>query len=543
MDHPGLETFRTSDPTRDLVHLQQRVAALTEMSHRLRCSDEKYRALLDSTTTGFVVLDTQGRVEDANDVYVGFTGHQHIEEIRNRSVIEWTAPADRDRNQAEVERCVRDGHVHSVLVRYLHADGSTPWLEIHATVMTTPDGPRILALCRDVTAEKMNQATLESIFRAAPVGIGLVVNRVLRQVNARICEMTGYSAHELIGQSARIFYPSEEEFIRVGREKYGKIREHGTGSLETVWQRKDGRCLDVLLSSTPLEQGHLEAGVTFTVLDITARKQAEAAKLEMERRLLHAQKLESIGVLAGGIAHDFNNLLTGIQGNLELALMDLPSQGPPHGFVMDALRAAKRAADLTRQLLAYSGRGRFQVQPMDLNALVRDNANLLRTSITGGRCLRMELHPDLPLIQADPGQMQQVAMNLITNAADALGETEGLITISTGVEEVSAEQMHACLVEPRPPAGRYVFLSVTDTGCGMDQETLQRLFEPFYTTKFTGRGLGMSAVLGIVRGHHGAIFIQSAPGCGTAVRVLFPVLEVILRNGLAKMMEPTSVTE
>lgn len=259
-----------------------------------------------------------------------------------------------------------------------------------------------------------------------------------------------------------------------------------------------------------------------TIQDITDRKRDEATRLELERRLLHAQKLESLGVLAGGIAHDFNNLLLAVIGNLDLALQQMSPAASVRSSLDQSMAAARRAADLTRQMLAYSGKAAFDVRPLDLNEVVHENAHLLRACIPKLVQLDLRLGPRSYAIVADPGQVQQVIMNLITNAAEAIGETPGTIILETRVEDVDAGRLRATRLEDPPPPGRFVCLEVTDSGCGMDTETQQRLFDPFFTTKLLGRGLGMSAILGIVRGHRGAIMVDSKPDYGTTIRVLFP---------------------
>ncbi len=256
--------------------------------------------------------------------------------------------------------------------------------------------------------------------------------------------------------------------------------------------------------------------------DITPRVTAEAERIELERRLLHAQKLESLGVLAGGIAHDFNNLLMAVLGNLELALLDLPPAGPARQGVQEAVGAAQRAADLTRQMLAYSGRGVFVVRPTDLNALVEENVHLLRAIVPRTVSLELMLTPGLPAVVADAGQLQQVVMNLITNAAEALGDDPGRVVLSTGFDRFDAQALAGNLLGVPAAPGAYVWFAVRDTGCGMTPEVLARLFEPFFSTKFTGRGLGMPAVQGIVKAHGGALLIDTRPGAGSLVKVLLP---------------------
>lgn len=252
------------------------------------------------------------------------------------------------------------------------------------------------------------------------------------------------------------------------------------------------------------------------------RQRVENERLALERKMLEAQKLESLGVLAGGIAHDFNNLLVAMLGNAGLALMEVAPDSRARRFVEQIQIAAQRAADLTRQMLAYSGKGRFMVQLLSLNDVIQEMVNLLRVSISKQATLQLNLAPNLPLISADATQLRQVVMNLITNASDALAERAGTITVSTGAMTVDrGEIQHIEPVGELTP-GEYVFLEVTDTGSGMDAETQARIFEPFFTTKFTGRGLGLAAVLGIMRGHEGAIQVKSVVGEGTTFRLLFP---------------------
>ena len=230
-------------------------------------------------------------------------------------------------------------------------------------------------------ALRENEAALRSIFRAAPVGIGMVTDRVLRQVNDYICEMTGYSRNELVDQNARILYPTREEYERVGREKYALIREQGTGSIETCWQRKDGKIIDVLLSSTPLDPADWSIGVTFTALDITERKRAERERASLEEKLRISQKMEAIGTLAGGIAHDFNNILSAIIGYAELADIDTHRESPVASSLAQILKAAFRARDLVRQILMFSRQSEVQFGPLQVNLIIKETLKLLRASL------------------------------------------------------------------------------------------------------------------------------------------------------------------
>jgi PAS domain S-box-containing protein len=259
--------------------------------------------------------------------------------------------------------------------------------------------------------------------------------------------------------------------------------------------------------------------------DITEQKRIEEERLEMERRLFKSQHMESLGVLAGGIAHDFNNLLTAILGNLELALMmDLSPVDEAKASIRNAITAGNRAAALTKQMLAYVGKGMYMVRPQDLSELIEKNAAILHAAVSNQGQLKLHLAQGLPAVRADASQMQQVVVSLLTNAAEAIGDNPGAVLLSTGAGEYDAAALSRSRIEEKPAPGRFVWIEVQDDGCGMDAETLRRLFDPFFSTKFTGRGLGMPAVLGIIRAHKGAIFVDSAVGQGTTVRVLLPAL-------------------
>jgi len=261
------------------------------------------------------------------------------------------------------------------------------------------------------------------------------------------------------------------------------------------------------------------------MIDITARKQAEAEKADLNRKLQDTQKLESLGVLAGGIAHDFNNLLTGVMGNASLARLDLPAGLPALANLEQIEAAALRAAELCKQMLAYAGKGRFVIQNLELNQVITDTTQLLQISISKNCVLRFNLAAQLPPVSADATQLRQVIMNLVINASEAINERSGVIALSTGVVRVDRRYLATTRFTPDLPEADYVFLEVSDNGAGMDEQTQAQIFDPFFTTKFTGRGLGLAAVLGIVRGHGGAIKVYSERGRGTTFKVLFPIAE------------------
>jgi len=258
-------------------------------------------------------------------------------------------------------------------------------------------------------------------------------------------------------------------------------------------------------------------GLAVFARDITQRKR-------FEEQLRQTQKLESLGVLAGGVAHDFNNLLVGILGNASLALESISPASPVREMLQDVVKATEQAAHLTKQLLAYAGKGRFFIQAIDLSEMVKETVSLLQTSIPRSVQLRLNLAGNLPCIEADPTQMQQLLMNLVINGAEAIGEnTPGMVMVTTALVEMDEPYIRQVLAAAdQIAAGTYVSLEVHDNGSGMDEATISRIFDPFFTTKFTGRGLGLAAVLGIVRGHKGALKVYSTPGKGTTFKIFFP---------------------
>jgi PAS domain S-box-containing protein len=386
-------------------------------------------------------------------------------------------------------------------------------------------------LTSDIVARKKVEAALREsetryriLVETSPESVTVHRDGTIIYANPAAVRMFGAaSAADLIGKPMFDLICPEFHEAALARRKV--IRDLGIGGplAEMRYRRLDGSTFEVETQSAPITYDGGPA-TQITAHDISALKHAASERQEFERKLLETQKLESLGVLAGGIAHDFNNILTGILGNASLAVMDLPP-GSPAGENLNAItEGSRRAADLCRQMLAYSGKGNFVVRRLSLNRLVQDTAHLLKISISKGAVLHFNLHPSLPAIEADATQIRQVIMNLVINASEAIGENPGSINLSTGV--VRAEDEYASgrgkFVTQDVSGGECVCLEVSDNGCGMSPETRAKIFDPFFTTKFAGRGLGLAAVLGIVRGHRGALRIDSAPGQGTTFRLLFP---------------------
>lgn len=259
--------------------------------------------------------------------------------------------------------------------------------------------------------------------------------------------------------------------------------------------------------------------------DVTNIKKAHEEKKNLEVQILQTQKLESLGLLAGGIAHDFNNILQSSFGYADLAMLKLSAMSPARPYIDEIKKSAQLAAELCQQMLAYSGKGRFSVETVSINELIEEMTHLIDVSISKKALLRYEFGENLPLVKADPSQIRQVIMNLVINASEAIGEQSGVISITTGAMHCDLSYLNSTFLIQDLPEGPYVYFEIADTGCGMDSEALSKIFDPFYTTKFSGRGLGLAAVLGIARGHKGALKVYSEPKRGTTFKVLFPAAD------------------
>jgi len=390
---------------------------------------------------------------------------------------------------------------------------------------------------RDLHAQ---QRVMQLILDAAPVGIWLLdSNRHIKFINREFSGAVGVPEQEFLqADDYSVLMPEGVAIQCMASDDQCFASNSLTLSQESI-PCVDGKVhvFDVVKAPLQDEQGEM-IGLVGIAIDATARINADAEKEQMQKQLEHTQRLESLGVLAGGIAHDFNNLLTSIMGNAALAERKL-EHDPVAGkaFMAKIVQSSEKAALLCKQMLAYSGKGHFIIMPIQLSAMVESVTSLLGASIHRTIEIHYHLNDQLPCIEADEAQLQQIVMNLVINASDAIGEEGGTITLTTGQMHASASYLAASSLqhdmnsgENKLDAGEYVYLEVADSGCGMDENVMQHLFEPFFTTKFTGRGLGMSAVQGIVRGHKGAIYVSSQPGEGTLFKILFPASDMVVRE-------------
>jgi len=418
--------------------------------------------------------------------------------------------------------------------RMLDCANNVRWFHLRGAVVRDEPGrgPALTGVVHEITERKRADEELHELSRynrqlldlsPDPIFV-LDTTGVILDVNPAAQALTGSERSGLIGGEFRQRFadPARVQQLWTDALARGTVRDAeiellGDGTAKPV---------PLLCNATALaaDDGS-PRGVLVVARDISARKAAETERFMTEARVRETQKLESLGVLAGGIAHDFNNLLTGILGNASLAKLDLAAATPPYNCVEEIEKAGLRAAELCRQMLAYSGKGRFVVQLLDLSELITEAGPLLELSSSKKAKLRFFLNKHLPLVQADVNQLRQVIINLVSNAAEAIGDKEGQIRITTGAMRATRDYLRQTHLAPDLPEGTYVFVEVSDNGSGMAPDVVARIFEPFYTTKFTGRGLGLSAVLGIVRGHRAAIKVESEPGKGSSFLVLFPAAE------------------
>jgi len=473
-------------------------------------------------------------------------------------------PDDREMAMAEFQAAIRGEKEYDTDFRVVHPDGTVKHLKTDGIVLRDADGNavRIIGINRDITERKRTEEELKEYrqgleFLVEQRAEALVVaNRQLMELSAynrRLIETsldplvtidssgkitdvnratekaTGCSRGNLIGKDFSYFF-TEPERARAGYEQV--FREGSVQDFGLEIRHRNGAVTPVLYNASVYrdDSGNV-LGVFAAARDITERKKAEEERNRLEEQVRHAQKLESLGVLAGGIAHDFNNLLMAILGYTELALANLPPGSQIRPNLEEVEKAARRAADLCRQMLAYSGKGRFVIENLDLGEIVKEMSDMLAMSISKKAVLRYRLSPDLPRVEADAAQIRQVVMNLIINASEAIGDTSGVISLSTGLMDCDRAYLREVAGGDELPEGRYIFLEVTDTGTGMDKATQEKIFDPFFTTKFTGRGLGLAAVLGIVRGHRGAIKVYSETGKGSTFKVLLPAAGVAAVTG------------
>ncbi|TMB49753.1 MAG: PAS domain S-box protein, partial [Deltaproteobacteria bacterium] len=513
-----------------------RTWALAAVHREAREREKRYRSVVETAGSIIVVLAPQGSVTEFNREAERVLGWSQEAAVGQDFLSSFVTEASRATVAADIRMALAGEPTRAFEARLLARDGGERVMACGTTRLVDDDGRAVgVLLCaQDVSERKRveealreSEARLRAVIDEAPVVLfaldraGTITFSGGKGL-ARLGLEPGLRVGQPIGDAlARTFAPAQAYFDRA----FAGEPVAWTGSLG------DDATFECRLMPVADGRGGL-AGIMGVAIDVTERKQAEDARLALERRLLEAQKLESLGVLAGGIAHDFNNLLVSVLGNASLALGELPSHAPACEALRRIERAARRGSELTREMLAYAGKDTIALERVDVNAVVAETSDLLSVSIGSKVAMAYDLAPGLPAIEADPIQIRQVIMNLVINASEAIGGAEGTITVCTGVVELGPEALRETLHPPEAAPGPHVCVEVRDTGCGMDAATAAKVFDPFFSTKFTGRGLGLATVLGVVRGHRGALAVTSAPGQGTTFRVYLPAA------GAAARVEP-----
>jgi PAS domain S-box-containing protein len=543
----SMPLFRDGDPAPHRVFTTfSDVTDRREAERALRKSEELLSLALAIGHIGVFEVDLDSGVGTWNPAVASLWG---MEDGFVGSFVDlcWSRvhPDDLAKTSLAFDRMIETGEVGDMEFRVVRPDGDLRWINWLGQVVTDPrtHARRAVGVNVDVTerqraAEALRRRAeeVEALMDLAPSAIFFSSDPACRQVTANRAAKRLFDDPMEAGRSTgdqRVDDVTPLRFYRDGREigpdelplRLAATKGVEVHDLEVEVETVSGRRVVVEGSAAPLRDAeHRVRGSVAVFANVTERKRAEEARRQLDERLQQAQRLESLGVLAGGIAHDFNNILMGIMGNAELCLATLPELSPPRDFLHELKASAMRAAELCKQMLAYSGKGRFEKRPLSINTLIEETLEMVKTSISKKCVLNLRLEKLLPKIQADPSQIRQVLMNLVINASEAIGDRSGVISITTGAMECSERYLLDGYLVDAPKPGFYAYLEVSDTGCGMDRSTVQRMFEPFFTTKFTGRGLGLAAVLGIVRGHGGALRVYSEPGKGTTLKVLIPAV-------------------
>jgi PAS domain S-box-containing protein len=523
----------------------------------LRESEARYRRLAENASDLIHEMDAEWRilfVSPNREAFLGRPGKDVIgHSILDAEITENVHPEDRELLAETFRGVDATGTEQQFTYRFQHGDGSWHWFESKGRTFRTSEGElRAVVISRDVTEReealrKLRQS--ERRYRVLSEAIYDVVAELdeggrMLFVSPSSEAVLGYRPEELVGTTPfGLLHANEVE--RLVDLFLGGFKSSSRPKHDEIFRvrHRDGSWRWLQSTGVTYRTGESELRMVAVSRDVTGIVNAAEERRKLEERIQQAQKLESLGMMAGGVAHDFNNLLTPILGDASLALMDLPDDSEVRVHLQKIQRAAHRAASLTNQLLDYAGIGSIDTEPLDLSRLVLEMGQLLQSAVSKKAVLAYDLANNLPAIDGDASQLSQVVMNLITNASEAI-ETrqprERRIAIRSGTVEADRKSLSQVLLGEVLPEGTYVYFEVEDTGCGMDAETRARIFDPFFTTKFSGRGLGLAAVLGIVRKHGGAIEIESAVNRGTRVRVLCPAVGQQVQRAKSQELDPGS---
>jgi PAS domain S-box-containing protein len=519
-----------------LAHIKSSLR-LKAAEDNLRQSELKFRTVLDFTYDWEYWIAPDGGILYMSPSSERITGYQRDEFINNPELLSEIIHKDDRRNAKDHLNNIELSCAHIVDFRIITRNGEERWIA-HQGQPIFDEGGKFLGRRvsnRDITERKRTEEALQEseekfrqLFEKSPLGIiHFDSNGALTNFNEVFLEIIGSSRERVAGFNLLTSLRNEQVRMALESALSGKVGQFEDEYISVTGEKRVW--LKLLYAPISNAKGSITGGLGIFE-DITERKRMEEERLEMERKLLHAQKLESLAVMAGGIAHDFNNQLAVVLGNLELALLDLPPDSPARGSIMNAVKAATQSAQLSGQMRTYTGDTFCNPVELDLNELLNKNLNQLKSSLPKNVTFTSEIYNNLDPIKGDPDQIQRLAMNIVVNAAEAIGDQDGEVRLSTGVMDFDEGYLRRSRLEEQPEPGRFVFLEVRDTGCGMDSGTEDKLFDPFFTTKFWGRGIGMAEARGIVKGHGGAIIVDSEVGKGTTIRALFPTFKETVKQ-------------
>jgi PAS domain S-box-containing protein len=507
--------------------LEGEILKLKQKKEELQYSQEKYSALFDLKLNCIYIHDMAGNFIDVNDASLNLLGYnrEEIPSINIASLIEENQLLKAFETLEEIKQTGSQRYFSEYKLK--RKDGKLVWVETDGSLIFRNKEPyAVLAVARDITDRKRSDEALreseerfremaelmpETIFEADLRGNLTFVNRKAYDHFGYTSEdfEKGLNAFEMIVPEDR-----DRAMVNVGRILNGE----NIGISEYNAVREDGSKFPILIRSAAIVRDGKTLGLRGFIIDLTERNQSEEERQKLEVQFQQAQRLETIGTLAGGIAHDFNNLLMAIQGNTSLILFDTDSLSPFHEPLKNIEKQIERGAKLTKQLLGYARKGKYNVRPINLNQIVEESSEAFgrtRKEIT----IQNELEKNLFTIEADQGQMEQILYNLYVNAADAMPGGGVLVLKTSNVThaDIKSEKYN-------PVPGNYISLTVMDTGTGMDETIKDRIFEPFFTTKEMGRGtgLGLASVYGITKSHDGYIEVDSQRKTGTTFTVFLP---------------------
>ena len=493
------------------------------------------REVFDAIRDGINVTDLKANTLEVNKAFCGLFGLDSKEEMAGRNASEFIVSKDLDKLEKHIQDTLAYGYQEPRKYTLLRSSGEQFHGETSTALVKDERGKpfAFVSMTRDVSDRLLAKESLqesEQNFRTLAEFTydweeWILPDGSYRYVSPSCKRITGYDS--------KCFKTDQEFLFKITHPgDLAEVRKHHSQHLSKemspsqfdfrIYHRDGNECWISHRCQSVFSKEGTWLGRRCSNRDITDRKRAEGEKFELERQFQQSQKMESLGVLAGGIAHDFNNLLLGILGYADLALMKQKENAAVFPFIAEIKKISLKLADLTKQMLAYSGKGKFVIEHVDLSKIVAEMGQLLNASISKKVEIAYDLDQYLPPILADTSQVRQLVMNLITNASESYGDQAGVVKLRTG--KVDADHEYICdnYLRQEFPSGQYVFLEVNDAGSGMDKETKNRIFEPFFSTKLTGRGLGLAAALGIVKGHNGVIKLKSEPNQGTEFMFLFP---------------------